>query len=201
MNQSDNNTTEQTEDGRNPRASHWFDFNRINDTPSEWTFDVIKWDDNPDAEGVVDCGEAEVIRDGHRFIVTTWLQPRKNTYDRYWSVAYETIDECGEPEPLSFHIGTSQTIAANNIGHARDVLNSGKTEPHVVVRNHSDAPRESFEFPTAHMAEKAADLQLELKLNDESRNYHINVYAKDEWEERLEDEESFQSGTEHERQE
>jgi len=117
--------------GVDPRSPHWFDFNRVNETPSEWSFEVPReWDGDPDADGIDDRGEAEVVRGDHRFVVTTWLQPRERTHDRYWGVAYETVNQDGEAEPLSFHISTSQSIARNNLGHARDVLDSGETESH-----------------------------------------------------------------------
>lgn len=186
-------TTEQS--GANPRAPHWFDFNRINETPSEWSFEVCEWDDNPDTDGIDDRGEAEVVRGDHHFLVTTWLQPRARTHDRYWSVAYEAINQDGEQEPLSFHISKTQSIARNNLGHARDVLDSGDTSPHVLVRDHNDGPRETFEFPTEHMAEKAADLQIDLKLDDPDLDYLITVYTIDEWEERLENERFLEEHT------
>ncbi|WP_207891212.1 hypothetical protein [Natrarchaeobius oligotrophus] len=177
--------TDRTKEGVNPHAPHWFDFNRLNETPSDWTFEVLEWDDDPDADGVVDRGEAEVVRGDHRFTVTTWLQPRARTHDRYWSVAYETINQDGEPELLSFHISRDQAIARNNLGHARDSIDEDAT-PHVLVRDHNDGPRETFEFPTASMAEKAADLQTRLKLENDDRDYLVTVHSKEEWEDRLE---------------
>lgn len=189
-----NDTT--TRDGDHPRAPHWFDFNRINDLPNDWTFDVLKWEDDPDAEGVDDRGEAEVVRGPHRFIITTWLQPRERTHDRYWSIAYETTNQDGEDEPFAFHIGKSQSIARNNLGHARDVLDRDDTEPHIVVRDYQDGPRETFEYPNEYMAEKAADLQAELKLADDSRDYLVTVHSKEEWADQLELERSLQTETE-----
>ena len=186
--------TERTRGGEDPRAPHWFDFNKINDLPNEWMFDVLEWDDDPDADDVDDRGEAEVIRGPHRFVITTWLQPRARTHDRYWSVAYETVNQDGKSEPLSFHISKSQSIARNNLGHARDVLDSGDTEPHVLVREHHDGPRETFEYPTEHMTEKAADLQTELKIGNENRDYLVTVHSKDEWSDQLELERSLHSG-------
>lgn len=186
-------------DGMDPRAPHWFDFNRINELPNAWTFEVLEWNDDPDQDGVDDRGEAEVVKGDHRFVITTWLQPRERTHDRYWSVAYETINQDGDPEPLSFHISKTQSIARNNLGHARDVLDGDHAdpEPHVLVRDHTDGPRETFEYPSEHMAEKAADLQIDLKLDHEDRDYQINVRSKDEWEERLELEQRVQTyGTE-----
>ncbi len=175
----------------NPRAPHWFEFNRLNDLPNDWTFEVTEWDDDPDVEGVVDRGEAEVVRDDHRFVVNTWLEPRPRTHDRYWSVCYETINQDGELEPLSFHISKSQSIARNNLGHARDVLDNGDARPHILVRDHNDGPREAFEYPTEHMAEKAADLQIELKLGNDDRDYIVSVHTVDEWEQRLQTEQSL----------
>ncbi|APX98599.1 hypothetical protein [Natronorubrum daqingense] len=185
------NSETQTRDGSHPRAPHWFDFNRLNETPNAWTFEVLEWDDDPDADGVDDRGEAEVVRDDHRFVITTWLQPRDRTHDRYWGVAYETINQDGDPEPLAFHISKTQAIARNNLGHARDVLDSGDTEPHVLVRDHNDGPRETFEYPSEHMAEKAADLQIELKIGSDDRDYLATVHSKAEWEDQLELEQSL----------
>lgn len=183
-----------TRDGEHPRAPHWFEFNRINDLPNEWTFEVIDWDEDPDAYGVVDRGEAEVVRGSHRFVITTWLEPRERTHERYWSIAYETTNQDGEAEPFAFHIGKSQSIARNNLGHARDVLDGDGADPHVVVREYDDGSRETFEYPTNHMAEKAADLQAELKLADDTRNYRVTVHSKEEWADQLELEQSLQTG-------
>ncbi|MCU4743449.1 hypothetical protein [Natronoglomus mannanivorans] len=188
--------TKRAREGADPRAPHWFDFNRINDLPNGWAFDILEWDDDPDADGVVDRGEAEVVRDDHRFIITTWLQPRARTHDRYWSIAYETVNQDGEPEPLSFHISTTQAIARNNLGHARDVLDSGDTEPHVLVRDHNDGPRETFEYPAESMAEKAADLQTRLKMDNDDRDYIATVHSKGEWSKQLELERSLDTRTE-----
>lgn len=183
-------------DGDDPRAPHWFDFNRINDRPNDWTFEVLDWDDDPDAEGVVDRGEAEVVRDDHRFVVTTWLQPRERTHDRYWSVTYETVTGDGDDELLSFHIGKTQAIARNNLGHARDVLDDEReTTPHVLVRDRDDGPRETFEFPTEYMAESAADLQTDLKLGNDDRQYLVTVYPRDEWKRRVKRERSLERET------
>lgn len=177
--------------GLNPRAPHWYDFSQINEYPNDWRFEVLEWDDDPDAENVVDRGEAEVTRDSHRFGITTWLVPRANTHDRYWSIAYETTNQDGDDELLSFFIGRTSSIARNNLGHARDVIDAGDTTPHVVVRDHRDGPRETFEYPTEHMAEKAADLQIRLKMENEDRDYTAAVYSKAEWEEQLELERSL----------
>jgi len=171
--------------GADPRAPHWYQFNRVNDLPNAWTFEVLEWDDDPDEEGIADRGEAEVVRDDHRFLVATWLVPRERTHDRYWSVSYETVNQDDEPEPLAFHICRSQDIARNNLGHARDVLDDVDPTPHVLVRNHDDGPRETFEYPAEHLAEKAADIQIRLSLDDD-RNYSVTVHSKDEWQERLE---------------
>ncbi|WP_241434724.1 hypothetical protein [Natrialba asiatica] len=38
------------------------------------------------------------------------------------------------------------------------MIDSNEAEPHVLVRDHNDGPRETFEYPTEHMAKKAADL-------------------------------------------
>ncbi|MFP8891853.1 hypothetical protein ACLI4U_19085 (plasmid) [Natrialbaceae archaeon A-CW2] len=185
--------TSGTRGGNDPRAPHWFDFNRINDLPNDWAFEVLEWDDDPEAEGVVDRGEAEVVRDDHRFVVTTWLQPRERTHDRYWSIAYETINQDGDAEPFSFHISKTQAIARNNLGHARDVLDEGDTTPHVLVRKDLDSgERETFEYPTEHMAEKAADLQIELRIGNDDRNNVVSVHSKAEWEQTLERERSLE---------
>jgi hypothetical protein len=173
-------------DPTDPRAPHWFDFAKVNELPNDWTFEVLEWDDDPETEQVDDRGEAEVVRDDHRFVITTWLQPRERTHDRYWSVCYETINQDGDPEPLSFFIGRTQSIARNNLGHARDVLDKDEPDPHVLVRDHSDGPRETFEFPAPHMAEKAADLQTRLKLDSDDRDYLVTVHSKDEWQDKLE---------------
>lgn len=66
--------------GADPRAPHWFDFNKLNELPNDWTFTVLEWDDDPDADDVKDRGEAEVIRGKHRVLVTTWLQPKEPTF-------------------------------------------------------------------------------------------------------------------------
>ncbi|QCC57139.1 hypothetical protein NP511_22130 (plasmid) [Natrinema thermotolerans] len=180
-------------DALDPRAPHWSDFSRINETPSEWTFKVLEWDGDPDADGVADRGEAEVVHGDHRFVVTTWLQSRDRTHDRYWGVAYETVNQDGEDEPLAFHISTSQSIARNNLGHARDVLDNGEPEPHVLIRDHVGGPRETFEYPAEHMAEKAADLQIELKIGNDDREYIVTVHSKAEWERTLERERVLES--------
>ena len=146
-------STDRSRDGKDPRAPHWFDFNKINKFPNAWTVEGLEWNDDPDADGVDDRNEGEVVRDEHRFVVTTWLQPRERTHDRYWSISYETVNQDGDEDPLAFHISTSQSIARNNLDHARDVLDSGDTEPHVLVRDYNDGPRETFEYPTEHMAD------------------------------------------------
>jgi len=181
-------------DGDHPRAAHWLPFNKINDLPNDWTFEVLNWDDDPDADDVVDRGEAEVVRGDHRFVVTTWLQPRERTHDRYYGIAYETINQDGEPEPLAYHISTSQSITRNNLSHGRDVVGRDDTTPHVVVRDHHDGPRETFEFPCVYLAEKACDLQHEVKAGDPDRNYMATVHSKAEWQERLELERAVESG-------
>ncbi|MFC6766035.1 hypothetical protein [Natrinema soli] len=190
--------TDRTRGGRDPRAPHWFDFNQINELPNDWGFKVLEWDDDPDTDGVDNRGEAEVVRGDHRFVITTWLQPRECTHDRYWSVTYEMVNQDGESEPLSFHISTLQSIARNNLGHALDVLDSAGTEPHVLVRDYNDGPRETFEYPTEHMAEKAADLQVELKIGNNDRDYLVTVHSKDEWQQTLERERSLHTDTERE---
>jgi hypothetical protein len=43
------------------------------------------------------------------------------------------------------------------------------------------------------MAEKAADLQLELKIGNNDREYIVTVHSKAEWEERLERERALES--------
>lgn len=180
-------------DGDDPRAAHWLPFNKINDLPNEWSFEVLEWDDDPDAEGTVDRGEAEVVRGEHRFVVTTWLQARDRTHDRYYGIAYETVNQDDEPEPLAYHISTSQSIARNNLSHGRDVVGRDDTTPNVLVREHDDGPRETFEYPCEYMAEKAADLQLELRMGDDDRNYRVTVHSKDEWEDQLELERSLEA--------
>ena len=183
---SQNRETKDKNNGAYPRAPHWFEFNRINDLPNDWTFRVIKWNDNPEDDDIVDRGEAEVVRGNHRFVITTFLHPKERTHDRYWSVAYETINQDGELEPLSFHIGTNQAIARNNLGHARDILDGDETEPHILVRDYKNKSlRETFEFPTKHMAGSAADLQTKLKMDTEDGNYFISLYSKNEWDEEL----------------
>lgn len=182
-------------DGRDPRAPHWYDFSRVDELPNDWSFEVLEWDDDPDEDGVVDQGEAEVVRGEHRFVVTTWLQPRERTHDRYYSVCYETVNQDDEDELLSFHISKSSSIARNNLGYARDSLDQSGA-PHVLVRDHRDGPRETFEFPNEFMAEKAADLQTELKLGNDDRDYLVNVFEKSEWADRLELEASVQAGGE-----
>ncbi len=171
--------------GDDPRAPHWFDFRKVNDEPNDWTFEVVEWNDEPDAEGVVDRGEAEVVRGDHRFVVSTWLQERERTHDRYWGVAYETVNQDGEPEPLAYHISTSQAIARNNLSHGRDAVGREDTTPHVVVRDHHDGPRETFEYPCESLAEKACDLQHEVKAGDPERNYMATVHSKAEWQDKL----------------
>jgi hypothetical protein len=173
-------------DGLNPRAPHWYDFNEVNNLPNDWTFEVLEWDDDPDAENVVDRGEAEVTRGSHRFVITTWLVPRSNTHDHFWSIAYETINQDGEDEPLSFFIGRTSSIARNNLGHARDSIDHEEAAPHVLVRKYPDDTRETFEYPTEFMAEKAADLQHRLKMDIDDRDYMAFVESKEDWEERLE---------------
>ena len=187
-----------TRDKSDPRAPHWFDFNKLNERPNDWTFTVIDWDDDPDTDGVADHGEGEVVRGEHRFVIETWLQPKARTADRYWSVCYETVNQDGDPEPLSFHIGKSQAIARNNLGHARDRLDATDMHPHVLVREHTNGPRETFEFPTEHMAESAADLQIRLKMDNPDRNYRATVYAIEDWEEQLDLERSLKAAEERE---
>lgn len=178
--------------GADPRAPHWFDFNKLNQLPNEWAFRVLDWDDDPDTDGVVDRGEGEAVRGEHRFVINTWLQPRGRTHDRYWSICYETVNQDGDPEPLSFHIGRTQSMARNNLGYARDSLDDSDAHPHVLVREHDDAPRETFEFATRFMAEGAADLQIRLKMDDPDRNYRATVHTTEDWEDQLELERSLQ---------
>lgn len=171
-----------------PQAPHWFDFNKLNDLPNDWSFEVLEWDDDPDGEDVdvVDRGEAEVTRGDHRFVITTWLVPRTNTHDRFWSIAYETVNQDGDDEPLSFHISRTQSIARNNLGHARDSLDEDDATLHILVRDPSGGDRETFEFPTEFMAEKAADLQTRLKMDDDDRDYVVFVEEKSDWGSHLE---------------
>ncbi|ELY77143.1 hypothetical protein [Natrinema gari] len=190
---SDTTGSESKPDALGPRAPHWFDFNRVSETASEWAFEILEWDNNPDADDIDDRGEAEVVRGDHRFVVTTWLQPRERTHDRYWGVAHETVNQDSEAEPLAFQISTSQSIAQNNLGHAKDVLDSGEPEPHVLVRDHVDSRRETFEYPAGHMAEKAADLQIELEIGNDDREYIVTVRSKADWEERLKRERALES--------
>lgn len=168
-----------------PRAPHWYDFNEYNDEPSAWTFETLDWDDDPEEPTVGDSGTAELTDGNHRFVITTWLVERDRTHDRYWSVAYETIDENGEPEPLALHIGQTQAIARNNFGWARKSIDQSDSNPHVLVRKHPDDTRETFEFPTEWLAAQAADLQTRLTLDDPDRDYIVFVESKAEWEESL----------------
>ncbi len=179
-------------DGDDPRAPHWLPFDEINDLPNAWTFEVTEWDDDPEVDGIEDRGEAVVERGEHRFVVTTYLQCRDRTHDRYYGIAYETINQDGEPEPLAYHISTSQSIARNNLGTGRDVVGREDTTPHILVREHDDSPRETFEYPCEYMAEKAADLQLELRVGNDDREYMMTVHSKEEWEDRLELEQSLE---------
>ncbi|MBX0325757.1 hypothetical protein EGH21_22325 [Halomicroarcula sp. F13] len=182
-------------DGADPRAPHWFDFNKVNDLPNEWRFEVLEWDDDPDGKAV-DRGGAEITDGEHRLVIVTWLVERDRTHDRYYSVAYETINQDGEFEPLAFHLGRSASIARNSTGHARDCLEADDGKPHVLVRHHDrgDGERETFEFPNESLAEQASDLQVRLKLDHDDRDYLVNVFPKDEWEERLETERELESG-------
>lgn len=184
---------ESSRKGADPRAPHWFAFNRINERPNDWTFTVLDWDNDPGTEGVKDEGEAEV-RAGpdHRFVITTWLQPRDRTHDRYYSVAYETENQDGVPEPLSIHIGRSESGATNSLGHARQSIDSHDAFAHILVRDHNDGPRETFRFPTEWMAEQAADLQTRLKIDRDDRDYRISVHPIGEWEDQLELEQSLE---------
>lgn len=178
--------------GADPRAPHWFDFNKLNELPNDWTFSVLEWNDDPDTDGVSDRGEGEAVRGEHRFVIETWLQPKERTAARYHSIAYETVNQDGESEPLSFFIGTTSAIARNNLGHARDTLDDSDTTPHVVVRDRNDGPRETFEFPNEYMAQKAADLQTRLKLDNDDRDYLVTVHSVEEWEDQLELERSLE---------
>ncbi|WP_058997806.1 hypothetical protein [Haloarcula sp. CBA1127] len=174
-------------DGSDPRAPHWFGFNRVNDLPNPWSFEVLDWNDDPDGEAV-DRGLGVTTDGEHRLLITTWLVERERTHDRMFSVAYETVNQDGEDEPLAFHIGRDTSIARNNCGHARDSLDATDTEPHVLVRQHDngDGERETFEFPNETLAQQAADLQARLKLEHSNRDYIVTVHSKDEWQERLE---------------
>lgn len=172
-------------DPTDPRAPHWQDFSKVDDLPNDWSFEVLEWDDDPDEDELVDRGEAEVVRGDHRFVVTTWLVPRTNTHDRYWSVAYEATDQDGEDKLLSFHVSTTSAIVRNNLGYARDSLD-GYGMTHILVRKHSEDDRETFEFPNEFLAEKAADLQTRAKMENEDRDYLVFVESEEEWEEKLE---------------
>jgi len=181
-------------DGSDPRAPHWFGFNRVNELPNRWSFEVQDWDDDPDGEAV-DRGLGVTTDGDHRLLITTWLVERKRTHDRMFSVAYETITQDGDTEPLAFYLGKSASIARNNCGHARDSLDAIDTDPHVLVREHDSDERETFEFPNETLAEQAADLQTRLKLSHSDRDYLVTVHSKDEWQERLDLEQELESST------
>jgi hypothetical protein len=120
-------------------------------------------------------------------VIRTWLVERSRTHDRYYSVAYETTNQDGEAEPLAFYLGQTDAIARNNLSHARETLDQQSIDPHLVIRrDRSTGERETFEFPNEYMAEKAADVQHDVNLRDDDRDYQINVRSKAEWREYVE---------------
>lgn len=124
------------------------------------------------SEFVVDEEESHIDNAAYRIIVESQLDECERTHDRYFAVGSPTINQDGEEEPLTFHLGHDESIARNDISWGRDVLED-HTTPHVVVRDQANGSRETFEFSAEALAEKAADFQARLKRDDPDRDYLV----------------------------